>query len=786
MSIFPTALTFNGLADGPALDPANVSVWTNGAPVTFHVAASSPWLHANVNAGQTNQGISVTANTTSLSPGGYTGEVLIQNDAAPSDVRTIPVTLTVAQSVAAQLEVAPLNQAVEIAKGSQATIYDLIITNPTSGKLSFVAQTRGGDWLMLRNTYGSATPSSPSSLSYTLDPTGLAAGIYNGEIIVTDINSTQSLTAQITMIVSDRRQSVAISQTAMEFTLVPQQAPAIKIFGIRNEGPDPVVVSLATVMNSGGGNWLSTSPQLSLAPLASGDIVKISVQADPQGLAPGRYFGSVQVNSGSAGNGAQIIPVVLNIQDNSSGFPRLSPAGITLTGTAGMTAAATTHIQLSNPTANPVAFSSVPGAAWLALQPSNGSIAAFHTLDVTVTANFTTVAQGVRSDIIRIPFSDGIVSTLNVLSIASSNSTQGTSSGSDSQASLILSCVPSRLAVQLTSLEQGFTLKTGGVAAIKVKVLDNCGTARSNSAVIAHIDSEPNPLVLAPEGDSIWSAAWSPTNARASVRVVVAAASDQGSGILTGQSVVTGAVNAAPPATTPLPNRVESATGSENGGQFAPGSWVSIFGDGLADTQVIASEQPYPTQLGGTSVTLGGTRLPLLFVDPKQLNAFIPFQVTPNTRQQLIIERQGSLSMPFSVTIADAIPGIYTLDQSGSGQGTIMVSGTAALAAPAPKGSPAPPGASLEIYCTGLGLVSNSPQDGQTAALDALSPTVNPVQVTIGGVRATSQFAGLTPGFVGLYKVSVQMPEGVPSGDSVPLSVSVAGKESNTVTIAVQ
>jgi len=63
---------------------------------------------------------------------------------------------------------------------------------------------------------------------------------------------------------------------------------------------------------------------------------------------------------------------------------------------------------------------------------------------------------------------------------------------------------------------------------------------------------------------------------------------------------------------------------------------------------------------------------------------------------------------------------------------------------------------------------------------------VEPASVTIGGVPATVSFAGLAPGFVGLYQVNVEVPEAAPSGSSVPVVLSIGGAASNTVTIAVE
>jgi len=57
--------------------------------------------------------------------------------------------------------------------------------------------------------------------------------------------------------------------------------------------------------------------------------------------------------------------------------------------------------------------------------------------------------------------------------------------------------------------------------------------------------------------------------------------------------------------------------------------------------------------------------------------------------------------------------------------------------------------------------------------------------VTIGGIQANVTFAGLAPGFVGLYQVNAQVPSNAPVGNAIDVKL-FAGADSNTVTIAVQ
>ena len=55
--------------------------------------------------------------------------------------------------------------------------------------------------------------------------------------------------------------------------------------------------------------------------------------------------------------------------------------------------------------------------------------------------------------------------------------------------------------------------------------------------------------------------------------------------------------------------------------------------------------------------------------------------------------------------------------------------------------------------------------------------------VTIGGVKAKVDFAGLSPQFTGVYQVNVFIPAGVTPGPAVPVQLAIGGIDSfNAVT----
>ena len=90
------------------------------------------------------------------------------------------------------------------------------------------------------------------------------------------------------------------------------------------------------------------------------------------------------------------------------------------------------------------------------------------------------------------------------------------------------------------------------------------------------------------------------------------------------------------------------------------------------------------------------------------------------------------------------------------------------------------------MFATGLGRVTDAPASGEAAIANPLSETSASPEVSIGGAAANVLFAGLAPGFIGLYQVNVQVPAAAPSGDAVGVSLRIGGAESNVVTIAIE
>jgi uncharacterized protein (TIGR03437 family) len=244
------------------------------------------------------------------------------------------------------------------------------------------------------------------------------------------------------------------------------------------------------------------------------------------------------------------------------------------------------------------------------------------------------------------------------------------------------------------------------------------------------------------------------------------------------------------------PNIAASLDGAGFAASLAPGTLFSIFGADLAAKTDGWLGPPAPTSLGGISVKIGNRYAPLFYVSPTQINGMVPFEVSGNVTATIEAGPGAAGNSP-SVSLAATAPGIFSADSSGKGQGAILNGGDSFASLTAPTGAfpgshPAKAGDVIVIYSSGLGPVAPVlPSGVGSGANGSQIPTLaRAPQVRIGGQAVAAgnvQFAGLSPGFVGLYQVNVQLPAGVATGNAVPVQITTAeGQTSNTVSIAIQ
>jgi uncharacterized protein (TIGR03437 family) len=207
---------------------------------------------------------------------------------------------------------------------------------------------------------------------------------------------------------------------------------------------------------------------------------------------------------------------------------------------------------------------------------------------------------------------------------------------------------------------------------------------------------------------------------------------------------------------------------ASNEALLAPGCWMSIYGTNLAPETNQAAAVPLPHSLSGVSVSVNGVSAPLLFVSSGQINALVPFdiQVAGGSRvpADVVVTAPQGTSAPHPVFLTAVAPALYTRDMTGKGPAIVLTPGFQLLDSVAP-------GDTVVVYAAGLGQTDPPAQsDSGGAATEPYNrvPDSAMPEVWVGDQRAEVLFAGLAPGFPGVYQLNLRLPA-VLSSDRVML-----------------
>lgn len=231
------------------------------------------------------------------------------------------------------------------------------------------------------------------------------------------------------------------------------------------------------------------------------------------------------------------------------------------------------------------------------------------------------------------------------------------------------------------------------------------------------------------------------------------------------------------------PNGVVNAASYTGGAAVALGSIAAVFGSYLLNSPARNVGVPLPDTLAGLSLDFGnGVKAPLFYASDGQVNFQVPWELAGRLQTTVTARLNDHASEPQYVNLALYAPGIFTANGRGSGQGAIVDSSYRLTDA----ANPAARRSTVQIFCTGLGPVTNQAPTGSPSPREPLATTTTNPIVTIGGVPALVTFSGLAPDYVGLYQVNAVVPEETVSGSAVPVYLIIGGASSNTVTMAVQ
>ncbi len=221
---------------------------------------------------------------------------------------------------------------------------------------------------------------------------------------------------------------------------------------------------------------------------------------------------------------------------------------------------------------------------------------------------------------------------------------------------------------------------------------------------------------------------------------------------------------------------------------YAPGELVSLYGTFGVSTQV-SQVFPIPTTLGGVQVFVNGKAAPVYLVSENQISALIPYEVAGDYFATFQVVVHGSKSNLVTLYLDATAPGIYSLTQNGIGPGAILHANYTAVT----DKSPAAPGETVLLFMNGLGTVNPPVADGASAPSNPLSYSDEAADILVyldDGVDPSAQanvlFAGLAPGFAGLYQVNFTVPaSGLANGDvSISFETDEAVNEMATISLS--
>jgi len=743
---------------------------SSGLPVNYSATASNPWMtlvgHAS---GATPDSFTVSVNPSGVPTGVNTGQIgiAVTNAATGAFLQTVTIAVTFYVSNNALLLANPAQPVVIAAQApsSQIIPQTIILTSTNADVLSLAVgspQTAsGGNWLVVLNS-AAATPGNLRLAALTSD---LRPGVYTGSVTVTAIGPGGAVLDSpytIPVILNMTTGPISANQSALTFT--------------QNAGgaaPASQSVSLTSALSQtdffvtaydGGFGWLS-------ATVTQGNMSGIAtVAVNGSGLTPGTYQGRVIVGQNFASGSPLIIPVTLQVTAGAISAPTTP---LVFTAAMGSTATLTANVPVTGSPGTlsfSVATATNNGGNWLTITPAGGATPATVQVAVnptglavnTYTGSVTITSAGAGGSPITIPVTLSVVAPQTLTVTPATPLTfaytlgQTVPPGQTLQVQAAGTAIPFTVTTQTTS---------GGNTWLQV--------TPTSGITPASVTVSVNPSGLAP-------------------------------GMYQG-TVLVGATSALAPAPVQVTLNIVATptpviTSIQNGasyylGAVSPGENIYIKGTGLGPATLILGQLGQnglvATTLAATQVMFDNVPAPIIYASATQTSVMVPYEVFGRPQTSVTVIYQGVASDAVVYNVVPVAPGIYTLNQMGSGQGTVFNPDGVTVNGP---NTPAAKGSVIALYLTGEGPTAPQGVTGAIAPANGslLKRPLAMVTATVGGMPATVIYAGSAPGIVnGISQINVQIPPNAPSGPNVPIVLiftasSYAAPTQPGVTVAVQ
>ncbi|HEV8147657.1 MAG TPA: hypothetical protein VGP79_14805 [Bryobacteraceae bacterium] len=205
---------------------------------------------------------------------------------------------------------------------------------------------------------------------------------------------------------------------------------------------------------------------------------------------------------------------------------------------------------------------------------------------------------------------------------------------------------------------------------------------------------------------------------------------------------------------------------------FAPNTFVTIYGVDLANNIVAIGPDDIrggilPTVLIGSGVRVLVNQISanLYYVSPTQVNFLIPTLLAPGPAVvQLTID--GRAGPPITIALEATAPSLFQTDVR-----TILA--THGNGSVATHDAPARRGEIITLWATGLGPTIPPAISNQIPQAAAPLQRSADFRVLLNGVAAPPEslrYAGVAPGFAGLFQINFRIPDDAPSDPEIRIS----------------
>jgi uncharacterized protein (TIGR03437 family) len=710
-----------------------------------------------------------------------------------------------------------------------------------------------GDWVT-SSTRPGVTFALPSTITITVTPTGLAAGIYTATMAVTSTTSTGPITQVVTI-------TLAISAPASTLHFSPASLPA---FNYTTGATAPPASQQFLIYSDGAAMQVtisaSSSPWLTLNPTGSVQLVglmkPITVSIDPTNLAklvPKTYTATITVTAPTATNKSTTYAVTLNVNAAAPTVTGTWPDGIVVAGSASTSSTIVVNGSNFFDTSTISATGFTNSALVTVTDSSTTPLTASETIQIPV---YSATASGMRLTM-GSPLPTAYVGTVYSVDLSGfvaggtspyTWSATGLPKGILISAAGTLTGVPASAgnynveisAVDLNgrtaympvslSVYASSTPATGSMW-ITVNSILPAGVVGTTYTANLNVNGGTDPFNWTTDASAIFPAGLSIAGT-GNPGVVSGTPSTVGPlGSLTAKKLSDGALQVTIPTsyfskqgvlrmavTTPTPGGGVSndaqlgvygpeprilAVGNAASyaeGTVSPGELITIFGTGLGPANLTVydpNNASLPQSLPSPAPATGVTRIQftaagvsyyasLLYVSATQIGAMVPFEVAGNTSVQMVVTYAGLSSKSYPLSVAPTVPGIFSADGTGKGQGAILnFNSTTNDYAVNGSNSQAIKGAIVIMYVTGFGVTV--PASNSWTAAGAGYDTASAASVTIDG-KSTSVVSAVPAGsFPGVLQLNVTVPSDASSGKAIPVTVNIGGKDAQTgVTMAIK